>query len=104
MLPVPEGSSDVEDGDAQNYALLVTEKDWIKRTPLKVLGSVTARGLVVIGVDTEGGDRLRWMERCVDDDDVLVVSVRDSGRSPRTRFGTAVSLVTFLQIVQVLAR
>lgn len=84
ILPV----SDADFADETNHCVLATEHGWIKRTPLAAFERVANRrtGLVIIGVDhDEGGDRLRWAERCTDDDDVLV----GSRRGMATRFGAS---------------
>jgi len=65
ILPVSEFSED-------EYCVLATEHGWIKKTPLKAFENLTSRGLIIASL--EDGDRLRWFEKCNDENDVLIGS------------------------------
>lgn len=65
------------------YCVLATEKGWIKKTPLGAFENLTSRGLIIATL--EEGDRLRWFEKCTDDNDVLI----GSRRGMATRFVAA---------------
>jgi len=56
------------------YAVLATERGWIKKTPLAAFEKLTSRGL--IAATLEDGDRLRWCQICTDDDDILIGSTK----------------------------
>ena len=86
ILPVSEFTPN-------EYCVLVTEHGWIKKTPLNVFQNLSSRGLIIASL--ENGDRLRFCEKCTDDDDILVgtyqgmaskfhaAKVRPTGRSSR---------------------
>jgi len=86
LLPVSEFSD-------EEYCVLATENGWIKKTPLAAFENLTSRGLIIATL--ESGDKLKWCERCTDDDDILIGShkgmatrfqaqdLRPTGRSSR---------------------
>lgn len=65
ILPVSEFNSD-------EFCILCTENGWIKKTPLDAFENLTSRGLIIASL--EKGDRLRWCEKCTDQNDVLIAS------------------------------
>lgn len=54
------------------FLTLLTEKGFIKKTPLKAFKSISSRGLIIIGL--EDGDSLRWARICKMDDEVLIAT------------------------------
>lgn len=86
ILPVSEFSPN-------EYCVLVTENGWIKKTPLDVFENLSSRGLIIASL--KDGDRLRFCEKCQEDDNILVGTykgmascfkaskVRPTGRSSR---------------------
>ncbi len=65
MLAVTEFTED-------EYLVMATKQGMIKRTPLKVLEKITARGLIMASLVE--GDRLDWANKCTDEDDILIGS------------------------------
>eukprot|EP00531_Pseudo-nitzschia_arenysensis_P009196 CAMPEP_0116122228 /NCGR_PEP_ID=MMETSP0329-20121206/4105_1 /TAXON_ID=697910 /ORGANISM="Pseudo-nitzschia arenysensis, Strain B593" /LENGTH=759 /DNA_ID=CAMNT_0003616067 /DNA_START=11 /DNA_END=2291 /DNA_ORIENTATION=- len=77
----------------EEYLVMATKQGMIKRTPLKVLEKITARGLIMASLME--GDRLVWANKCTDEDDLLIGSslgkatrfeateLRPTGRSSR---------------------
>jgi len=65
VLSVSEFSDD-------EYIVLATEQGWIKKTPLKAFENLSSRGLIIASLNE--GDRLRWCQKCTDDDDILIGS------------------------------
>ena len=54
------------------FIVMTTEQGWIKKTPLKAFENLTSRGLIIASLGEE--DKLKWCEKCTDDDDVLLAS------------------------------
>mmetsp|Transcript_10261 Transcript_10261/g.15161 ORF Transcript_10261/g.15161 Transcript_10261/m.15161 type:complete len:582 (-) Transcript_10261:261-2006(-) len=65
ILPVAEFTKD-------EFCVLATENGWIKKTPLAAFENLTSRGLIIATL--EDGDRLRWCEKCTDNENILVGS------------------------------
>eukprot|EP00903_Cladosiphon_okamuranus_P010462 g9898.t1 len=77
------------------YLVLLTQKGFIKRTPLAAFKSTSSRGLIIISLGED--DTLRWVKRCREDDGIIIGSkqgyatrflattrdLRPSGRSSR---------------------
>ena len=65
ILPVSEFTEN-------EYCVLATEQGWIKKTPLNAFENLTSRGLIIASL--EDGDKLRWFEKCTDENDILIGS------------------------------
>jgi len=63
LLPVGQFSK-------KEYCVLATEQGWIKKTPIDAFQKVTSRGLKIATL--EKSDKLKWCEKCTDDDDILI--------------------------------
>jgi len=63
VLPISEFTND-------EYCVLATEKGWIKKTSLKAFENLSSRGLTIASLSE--GDVLKWCQKCVDGDDILV--------------------------------
>ena len=64
VLPVSKFTDDDE------YVVGLTRNGKIKRTPLKVFESTTARGLIMMGLEAD--DTLEWVKRCTVRDSVII--------------------------------
>ena len=64
VIPLDESIKDDE------YLVLLTQKGFIKKTPLKAFQKLTSRGLISIAL--EESDRLGWARRCTDVNDVII--------------------------------
>ncbi|CAM9092331.1 unnamed protein product [Pylaiella littoralis] len=85
----------VDDFREDEFLVLLTQKGYIKRTPLAAFKSTSSRGLIIISLGED--DTLRWVKRCRDEDGIIVGSkqgyatrflantrdLRPSGRSSR---------------------
>lgn len=63
VLPVSKFSNN-------EYCLLATEQGMIKKTPLAAFESISSRGLTIASLSE--GDVLKWCQKCVDGDDILI--------------------------------
>ncbi|CAN0050365.1 unnamed protein product, partial [Ectocarpus sp. 12 AP-2014] len=62
----------VDDFREDEYLVLLTQKGYIKRTPLAAFKSTSSRGLIIISLGDD--DTLRWVKRCCDEDGIVIGS------------------------------
>lgn len=67
VLPVTEFSKD-------EYLVLATKQGMIKKTPLDAFETISARGLRIATLVDD--DKLKWCQKCTDDDNILIGSTR----------------------------
>ena len=65
VIPVTEFTDD-------QHLVLLTQQGYVKKTPLKAFKSISARGLIIIGLGQ--GDSLRWARICKTDEEVLIAT------------------------------
>jgi DNA gyrase subunit A len=56
----------------ESHLVLLTERGFAKKTPLKAFESISNRGLIIISL--EDGDALRWARLCVPQDEILIAT------------------------------
>ncbi|CBN74882.1 DNA gyrase subunit A [Ectocarpus siliculosus] len=62
----------VDDFREDEYLVLLTQKGYIKRTPLAAFKSTSSRGLIIISLGED--DTLRWVKRCCDENGIVIGS------------------------------
>jgi DNA gyrase subunit A len=75
VIPVRSfGTSDVTNSteEAEANLVLLTERGYVKKTPLKAFQSISSRGLTIISL--QKGDALRWARLCGPRDEVLIAT------------------------------
>jgi DNA gyrase subunit A len=75
VIPVRSfGTSDVTNSteEAETNLVLLTERGYVKKTPLKAFQSISRRGLTIISL--QKGDALRWARLCGPRDELLIAT------------------------------